>query len=140
MPIGRTTQADIWPHRGAYHVLTYAEEGFSPLNIHAESAGISKEELVIFAEQVNRRFEAGSLFPCALVSAVPRRLIRDMSESNALRQHIGKFLRVNAETMRATKIVFDFRTPRVPGFVISAIELACDEATLARLEEVLILE
>ncbi len=140
MRIGRTTQAEIWPRRDEYHVLTYAETGFSPLSIHAKAAGITPDDVAAFAEQVNRRFEAGSLFPRAPVSALPRALIREMKDTDALRQHIVEFLHVNARTMRAKKIIFDFGTPTVAPFVVSAIRLACDDAALALLDEVLILE
>ncbi len=40
----RKTQEEIWPHRSQYHVLTYAEEGFSEfrhtgLNWHQRQHG-----------------------------------------------------------------------------------------------------
>ena len=59
------TARSIWPRRHEFHVVTYAEEGFAPLNIHAEGTGVEKEELVAFADEVNCRNETGSLFPRA---------------------------------------------------------------------------
>ena len=53
MPIIRKSQTDIWPARCDYHVLTYAEEGFAPLNIHAASFGIEKRQLAAFVDSVN---------------------------------------------------------------------------------------
>ena len=136
----RARQEDIWPRRHEFQVLTYAEEGFAPLNVHAEPAGLTKEQLLVFVEQVNRRFETGSLHPRAPISAVPRALIRDMRDADLLRDHIAEFLRANVLTIRATKLVFDFRTPTVPRFVIDAIEAALLETSAADLEEVVILE
>ena len=140
MQVTHARQEDIWPRRHEFHVLTYAEEGFAPLNIHAEPAGVTKEQLVAFAVQVNRRFETGSLHPPAPISAVPRALIRDMKDSDALRDHIADFLRANIRTMRATKLICDFRTPRVQTFVVAAINAAIGGFGGYGLDEVLILE
>lgn len=65
MRILRKTQSEIWPNRGEYHVLTYAEEGFSPLDIHGRPMGVTKEQQVAFCDSVNRMFETASLFPRA---------------------------------------------------------------------------
>lgn len=136
----RARQEDIWPRRHEFHVLTYAEEGFAPLNVHAEPAGLAKEQLLAFVEQMNRRFETGSLHPRAPISAVPRALIRDLRDVDLLRDHIAEFLRANVLTIRATKLMFDFRTPGVSKFVIEAIEAALVEASAEGLEEVVTLE
>ena len=53
MRIIRKSQTDIWSARYDYHVLTYAEEGFAPLNIHAASFGIEKRQLAAFVDSVN---------------------------------------------------------------------------------------
>lgn len=140
MRIIKKSQTDIWPSRGEYHVLTYAEEGFAPLNIHAEPLGIDKWQLVAFADSVNQRFETGSLHPRAPISAVPRALVRDGKDAQALRLHIAEFLRANIQTMKASKIICDFRTPSVPAFVIVAIEAAMDDADASIIEEVVIIE
>ena len=140
MIIVHKTQKEIWPHRAEYHVLTYAEEGFAPLNIHGKPAGVSKEQLVAFASHVNERFETGSLHPAAPISAVPRALVRDMQDVSALRDQIIYFLRTNIQTIKATKLICDFRTSGVPSFAVNAIELALRNAESSILEEVVILE
>jgi hypothetical protein len=134
------TQEEIWPHRSRYHVLTYAEEGFAPLNIHAEPAGLRKEQLAAFAARVNERFETGSLHPAAPISAVPRAFVRDMQDVNALRDQIVEFLRANKQTIKATKLICDFRTPRVAPFVVAAIQAAMSSVEASILEEVVIIE
>ena len=42
-------QKAIWPNRDEYHVLTYAEEGFSPLNIHTRKNDLAEEFLKEYA-------------------------------------------------------------------------------------------
>jgi len=140
MRIIKKSQTDIWPSRGDYHVLTYAEEGFAPLNIHAASLGIEKRQLVAFADSVNQRFETGSLHPRAPISAVPRALVRDGQDAHALRNHIAEFLRANIETIKASRIICDFRTPSVPAFVVAAIEAAMESDDASVIQEVVIIE
>jgi hypothetical protein len=139
MHIARSTQKEVWPHRDQYHVLTYAEEGFSPLNIHARNTGANKGHLVAFAKHVNQLLETGSLHPLAPISAVPRTFVRDMNDVNALRDQIIEFLRANATAIKATKLICDFRTPSVPRFVIAAIEEAMSSTEASILKEVIII-
>ncbi len=140
MRIITKSQTDIWPSRGDYHILTYAEEGFAPLNIYAASMDIEKCQLVVFSDRVNRQFETGSLHPRFPISAVPRALVRDGQDAHALRNHIAQFLRANVETIKAPKIICDFRTPSVPAFVVAAIETAMDSADASVIQEVVIIE
>jgi hypothetical protein len=140
MRILKKTQSEIWPSRGGYYVLTYAEEGFSPLTIHGESMGIHKEQQIAFCDSVNQRFETGSLFPSAAISALPRALIRDSQDSNALARHITYFLKVNMQTIKATKIICDFRAPNLADFVVVAIEAAMKSPDTYIIEEVVIVE
>lgn len=130
----------MWPDRGDYHVLTYAEEGFSPLDIHGRPMGIDKDRQVAFCDRVNERFETGSLFPQAAISAVPRSLIREGQDANALAKHIGDFLKANVQTIEATKIICDFRTPNVEAFVVAAIETVMKWPDASIIDEVVIVE
>ena len=140
MRILKKTQSEIWPDRGGYHVLTYAEDGFSPLDIHGRPMGINKEQQIAFCDSVNQRFETGSLFPRAAISAVPRALIRDGQDSNALAGHIADFLKANMQTIKATKIICDFRTPNVAAFVVAAIAASMKSPDASIVDEVVILE
>jgi hypothetical protein len=140
MRILKKTQSEIWPDRDVYHVLTYAEEGFSPLTIHCEPMGINKVQQIAFCDRINQRFESGSLFPSAAISAVPRSVIRDSQDANALAIHIADFLKANMQTIKATKIICDFRTPRVANFVVAAIETALKIPDAAIIDEVVIVE
>lgn len=140
MRILKRTQSEIWPDRGDYHVLTYAEEGFSPLDIHGRPMGIDKDRQVAFCDRVNERFETGSLFPQAAISAVPRSLIREGNDAIALAKHIADFLRANVQTIKATKIICDFRTPNVAAFVVIAIEAAMNRPDASIIDEIVIVE
>ena len=140
MRIFKRTQSEIWPDRGDYHVLTYAEEGFSPLDIHGRPMGIDKDRQVAFCDRVNERFETGSLFPQAAISAVPRSLIREGNDAIALAKHIADFLRANVQTIKATKIICDFRTPNVAAFVVIAIEAAMNRPDASIIDEIVIVE
>ena len=51
MRISKRTESEIWPNRGDYHVLTYAEEGFSPLSIHGSPLGVHKHQQVAWASK-----------------------------------------------------------------------------------------
>ena len=140
MRIFKKPQSEIWPYRDGHHVLTYAEEGFSPLTIHCEPMGISKVQQIAFCDRINQRFESGSLFPSAAISAVPRTVIRDRQDANALASHIADFLKTNMQTIKATKIIFDFRTPNVAAFVVAAIEAALKSPDAAFINEVVVVE
>jgi len=140
MQILKKSQSEIWPDRGDYHVLTYAEEGFSPLNIHGEPRGLNREQLIAFCRRVNARHETGSLFPLAAISAVPRAVIRDSQDAGALVIHITDFLKANIQTIKATRIICDFRTPSVAPFVMSAIRTVMNSPDASGIEEVVVVE
>ena len=140
MRILKKADFEIWPTRGDYHVLTYAEEGFSPLDIHGGPMGITKDQQVAFCDRLNESFETGTLFPQAAISAVPRALIREGRDTNALVKHIADFLKTNVQTIKATKILCDFRTPSVATFVVAAIEAAMKLPDASIIEEVVIVE
>lgn len=138
--ITQMRQGDIWPDRCEFHVLTYAEEGFSPLDIHCRPMGVNKAQQVAFCDNVNQRFETGTLSPMAAISAVPRALIRDNHDAAALANHIADFLKANMHTIKATKIICDFRTPNVAAFVVDAIEAAMRSPDASIIDEVVIVE
>lgn len=140
MQISRKTQSEIWPDRSQYHVLTYAEEGFSPLDIHSRPMGINKAQQVAFCDGINQSCETGTLFPMAAISAVPRAPIRDSQDADALESHIACFLKTNMQTIRATKIICDFRTPKVAAFVVEAIVAAMKRPNASIIAEVVIVE
>jgi hypothetical protein len=139
MTITHTSEEQIQARLGEFHILTYAEEGFAPLNIHGEPRGISKALLVSFADEVNRKRESGSLHPRAPISAVPRVFIRNLTDSAALSAQIVDFLRANLQTIHAKRVLCDFRTPRVAPYVVSAIEDAMRSPEAEEIDEVVIM-
>jgi hypothetical protein len=140
MRIVRTSEWSAAAAPQGYHVLTYAEEGFAPLNIHAAPYHLSKEDLVAFAQEVNRKQESGSLHPRVPLSAVPRTVIRDSRNAHALARHILEFLAANFEHIKATVLVCDFRTPSLGSHVLPAISTALRSPTASILRDIVVLE
>ncbi|WVN41776.1 hypothetical protein AOB54_09960 [beta proteobacterium MWH-UniP1] len=140
MRFKKSNYKNLWLHRHEFHVLTYAEEGFAPLNEHTKDTGITKKELVAFAETVNRVNHPGSLYPKAKVSAVPRVLIREQQDAQALCLGLVDFYQINATVIRAKKILLDFRTPNVETFVESAIEKSLQASYAAFIEELILVD
>ena len=92
-----------------YHVLTYAETGFSALSAYGERAGISSETLRKFEEQINDSDEPGSLHPQAEISVIPRRLVREPCGCGEFSGSLTTFLTSNREHIGATRLVMSFR-------------------------------
>lgn len=118
--------------------MTYAEEGFAPLNIHAEGTGVEKEELVAFADEVNCRNETGSLFRRAAISALQRAMLRGIPNKKELCDHIAGLLEASQTSIRASKILFDFSAPHASPFIVAAVEVTLAEADCPNLDEVVI--
>jgi O-acetyl-ADP-ribose deacetylase (regulator of RNase III) len=137
--VSRAKESEVRDKLDRFHVLTYAEDGFSPLDIHARRLGLDRELVKSFASAVNERSSVGSLHPQAPISAVPQELVRDRQNIDALVASIGEFLRVNRETIKARRLAFDFRTPSVPEFTVAALNSAI-RTQESGLEEILILE
>ncbi|MDR3620487.1 MAG: hypothetical protein P4L85_14140 [Paludisphaera borealis] len=109
------------------HVLVVAEAGFSMLDIYARGQhGVPVERIRDFADEVNRRNEAGSLFPAAPVSALPRKYLRGEADPSEVFRHVCEFLVANEETMHASRLLIDLRIgpDRVPEEAVDA----CREA------------
>jgi hypothetical protein len=138
--VSRAKESQIRAVLGEFHVLTYAEEGFSPLCMHARRLGVDPRVITAFAEVVNGHGEPGTLHPMAPLSAVPRELVRDRQSVDDLAASIGEFLRTNSETIKAPRVLLDFRMPAVPAFAIMAMSLAIETSGDSHLHEVLILE
>jgi len=121
--VQKMSMREFLPLRGQFHCLTYAEEGFSPLNQYTKDLGISQEQLKEFAEQVNDNDEIGSLIPIASVTAVPRSSVRDPLGYLELRRHVESFFKENKKSIHAKCLAMDFGTPKVSDAVCQIIEL-----------------
>lgn len=132
------TARGIWLRRREFHVVTYAEEGFAPLNIYAEGTGVEKDELAAFADAVNRRNEAGSLFPRAAISAIPRAMGRGRPSKKEIRNHIAAFLEANRRSIRAQKVMFDFSAHGSHHSWLQQSKLPLAEEDCSNLSEVVI--
>ena len=121
-----------------YHVLTFAETGFAMLNIYGEQFGIDIDTIEKFSEQVNSKNESGSLHPKAPISAVPRHFIRDNDSPETLAEQIKDFLKANQNTMKAKRLLFDFRAGVAP-FVVDACRMALESTFSNGIDEVVII-
>lgn len=131
---------EIWSQRGQYHVLTYAEEGFAPLNQHTSDTDLSQADLKAFAKLINDLDQPGTLYPRVQLSAIPRRLIREPMGPSELSQSIQRFFQINAEKIRAEKLLLDFRTPRVSNWVYTALEMSLESPTVSFIDEIVVLD
>ena len=102
--------------------------------------GIDKAQQLSFCDSVNQGLETSTLFPMAAISAVPQSLIRDVQDADELAKHIGDFFKINMQSIKATKIICDFRTPKVAPFVNKAIEAAMKSPEASIIEEIVIIE
>ena len=109
------------------HVLTVAEAGFSMLDVYARGGyGVTVEEVRRFANRVNELDTAGSLFPLAPVSALPRKYLRGDADPGDVHRHVLDFLKANAEMIHAPLILIDLRVcaDPVPQAAIDACKAA----------------
>ncbi len=131
---------ELWPQPGQYHVLTYAEEGFAPLNIHTRDADLSQADLKAFAKLINDLDEPGTLYPRVQLSAVPRRLIREPMGPSELSQSIQRFFHINAERIKTKKLLIDFRTPSVSSWVYTALGMSLEAPAVSFIDEIVVLD
>ena len=110
-------------HFSDFHLITYAETGFSALKMFADDAGVSHETLSEFVDQINRSDKSGSLYPDAEISAVPLQFIRSSCASLELEAHIEVLLRVNMRKIKASNLIFSFRDD-VNSFVVDVCKSA----------------
>lgn len=122
------------------HILTFAEDGFSPLDIHARHFQIPRPAVCAFAESVNRNAEVGSLNPEAPISAVPRSCVRDTNDPDALIGYLTDFLDANASLLQARCLLLDFRTPNLQKHVREAIDEVFTDKAAWEFGDVIVVE
>ena len=130
---------DPLDYSGGLHVLTFAEEGFAPLNIHGRRFGISRDILSAFSSRVNQRDEVGTLWPQAPISAVPQSCIRDTTDPTALLSHLREFIPAIPDDMKTTTLVLDFSTPRLPPHVEYTISKLHKDALFIGIAQIVVI-
>lgn len=130
---------DPLDYSGGLHVLTFAEEGFAPLNIHGRRFGISRDILSAFSSRVNQRDEVGTLWPQAPISAVPQSCIRDTTDPTALLSHLREFIPAIPDDMKTTTLVLDFSTPRLPLHVEYTISKLQKDALFIGIAQIVVI-
>jgi hypothetical protein len=110
------------------HVLVFAEDGFSALDIYGRAAGIRRRDLAAFAKAVNERNETGTLLPRVPLSAVPRRAVRDIDVPADLEPFVTELIeeiasgRVEAHVLR-----IDLATPKLDTVARAGVLLALEK-------------
>lgn len=140
MQYQRVNSKVIWPRRKEFHVLTYAEEGFSPLNMHTKELQVPKESLMEFANRVNTSHSLQTLFPTAPLTAIPRSLVRQSQDICELAASFEAFLEMNAETFHASKVLIDLRTPNTHPNVYGALDTLLDKGVCRSLDELVVID
>lgn len=133
------THSDPIDYSGDIHILTFAEQGFAPLDIHGRRLGVSRDVLSAFADAVNQADDVGSLYPQAPLSAVPQACIRDATDPAALLQHLREFLSANADCMKSASLVLDFSTPRLPPHAETAISRLLGSLEALEIKDVVVI-
>ena len=110
------------------------------LTIYAEKFGMDTDRINQFADLVNERDEAGSLYPLAPVSAIPRRYLREEDNPDGLVQPLREFLNMNANAIMAGKVAFDMRLcgGPVPRPVVAACRAAIETSDTQHIETAMI--
>lgn len=134
------THADPQDYPPDLHILTFAEQGFAPLDIHGRRLGVSRDRLSAFSDAVNQAGDVGSLYPEAPISAVPKSCIRDTADPEPLLSHLREFISANAERIRATSLLLDFSTPRLQPHVQAAITAVSDEPGLSLISHIIVIK
>jgi len=129
----------IWPSRHEYHVLTYAEEGFSPLNMHTENSELRTEDLKGFANNSNDLDQIITIYPKYSLSMIPRRFIRKPCSSIELYSKLLEFFELNALKIKAKKFIFDFRTHELQKHILDSIYMLKSNKMLSSIEEIVII-
>lgn len=133
-------QKDILIGSPEYHVLTYAETGFSPLSIHTEKYHLAEEFIKEFISRSNDNDKICTMFTEYSLSVIPRRFIRKPTSTIELYSILLEFFELNTSKIKAKKFIFDFRTHELQKYVLDAIYMLESNNTLGDVEEILIIK
>ena len=131
-------QKAIWPSRHEYHVLTYAETGFSPLSIHTRKYNLAEEFIEEYVSSSNNNDKICTMFTECSLSIIPRRFIRKKTSTNELYSIFLDFFELNKSKIKAKKFIFDFRTHELQQYILDAIYMLESNNSLRDVEEIVI--
>lgn len=140
MKIKKLSNQEFSKLRKEFHCLTYAEEGFAPLNQFTKGFDIDQQGLKAFADTVNSRDEPGSLYPKAPVSCIPRNCVREIFGYKNLEKHIQAFLDANKKSMHSKHLVIDFGVPRLHRNVWQVLNDMDHENIFEDLDQVVVID
>jgi hypothetical protein len=108
-----TSNDQIFDFSDNQHLITYAEEGFSPLSERLSKLGYEKEEIAEIAENINETDTFHCLLPEFPVTIIPRRLVRATFDER-LFEEILKQIILNCDQLHKAKfLLFDLGVPDV---------------------------
>jgi hypothetical protein len=120
---------DIFDFSDQEHLITYAEEGFSPLSERLKNLGYKKGEIEIIANQVNELDVACCLLPNFPVTVIPRKLVRDEFNRSAFENSLAKIIAKCDQNYASRHLLFDFRTPNVSESIKQSIRSLFSNST-----------
>ena len=120
------------------HILTYAEEGFSPLTFYCGMFKIPKDLELAFQDSVNSSDAVGTMEPYAPISAIPRRLIRENYSAGAVAKSLRDWMRHYGKVGVTGELYLDFQCPSTPHFVTKATEMIVSDARNAGVQRIYI--
>lgn len=112
---------DIFDFSDHEHLITYAEEGFSPLSERLKNLGYTKDEIVEIANHVNELDSYRCLLPDFPVTVIPRRFVRASFNKSSFENTLNKIILTCDKKYAARHLLFDFRTPNVAESIKQSI-------------------
>jgi hypothetical protein len=95
------------------HLITYAEEGFSPLSERLSKLGYWKEEIIEIAENINETDAYHCLLPEFPVTIIPRRLVRETYDERLFEKILIQIILNCDQKHKAKFLLFDLGVPDV---------------------------
>lgn len=138
MNIVEVTLDKIKPVPFGYHILTYAEDGFSPFDIYTRKSNLDYEDLKAYVMRSNEADKVITLHPLFNLSIIPRRFVRGLAEPIEVYEKFLEFINLNVSDIKAKKVIFDFRMPQIPAQIELAIAMLDDNKSLVVLDEIFV--
>lgn len=112
---------DIFDFTDQEHLITFAEEGFSPLSERLNRLGYNKDQIEKIANHVNESDASYCLLPDFPVTIIPRRLVREEFIQSEFDSTLSRIIATCDTKYASRHLLFDFRTPDVAEEVSRSI-------------------
>ena len=108
-----TSNDQLFDFSDNQHLITYAEEGFSPLSERLSKLGYWKEEIIEIAENINETDAYHCLLPEFPVTIIPRRLVRETYDERLFEEILIQIILNCDQIHKAKFLLFDLGVPDV---------------------------